>query len=679
MNDSINFTLPKITDEDVCWVSELLDVSFDPSRKAVLSSMEQLDVTACPGSGKTTLLVAKLAILAEKWQERTRGICVLSHTNVARHEIETKLGKTTAVRRLTSYPHFIGTIHEFINKFLMLPLLRSFDIPEPTFDDEIAGDKIWALGKNDKDVRTVLEKLLDSYNIDNNAPNIEKALKTTHYFGEDRNFRFYAGGSMLLLKKEDDPLVFEKIKKWKRGVLREGYVTYDDTFGYAHFALKNHPYLLGAIRDRFPLLFIDEAQDNSEDQSAILHRIFIAGNAGVIRQRLGDENQAIFDMIGVSEATTDKFPSIENKRELPNSHRFGQTIADLANPLGLVGYAEGFKGQGPKTQLDSGKEAKHKIFLFDDNASEDVLSVYGQLLLETFSEKELQGGTFTAVGHVHRSPNVEKANKFPHHIGHFWPAYDSELTGQEPKPHSFLQYLFVGLAKAEAAGETHLVVEKIADGILRLVSMDDIGKPFARRKQQNHQYVLKLLENNIDAQKQYKELVVRLAVEREPMTKQSWDTIKHSIQEIAGHIVGRAYSNSDTESFLSWSDVFDDSPASTILKKSRDNVYRYSKDGKEVGIRVGSIHSVKGETHTATLVLETFWYEHNLNRLLPWLCGEGPTGQALDDKQKSRLKLHYVAMTRPTHLLCLAMKQSCVSDEHREKLKKRGWDFVEVI
>jgi ATP-dependent exoDNAse (exonuclease V) beta subunit len=33
------------------------------------------------------------------------------------------------------------------------------------------------------------------------------------------------------------------------------------------------PGVVQVIRDRFPLLFIDEAQDNSEDQSAILARI----------------------------------------------------------------------------------------------------------------------------------------------------------------------------------------------------------------------------------------------------------------------------------------------------------------------------------------------------------------------------------------------------------------------
>jgi hypothetical protein len=40
----------------------------------------------------------------------------------------------------------------------------------------------------------------------------------------------------------------------------------------------------------------------------------------------------------------------------------------------------------------------------------------------------------------------------------------------------------------------------------------------------------------------------------------------------------------------------------------RENFLRYSKDDKEVTVYLGSIHSVKGETHTATLILETFWY-----------------------------------------------------------------------
>ena len=90
---------------------------LDP-RQEVLKSTAALDVEACPGSGKTTLLVAKLAVLARKWTQPRRGICVLSHTNVARREIERRLGNTAAGQQLLSYPEQdpavevrLGSIH----------------------------------------------------------------------------------------------------------------------------------------------------------------------------------------------------------------------------------------------------------------------------------------------------------------------------------------------------------------------------------------------------------------------------------------------------------------------------------------------------------------------------------------------------------------------------------------
>src|SRR6266542_5716392 len=142
-----------ITDSDISWASRLLGLPADAfvgaggsdPRQEVMKSLQSIDVTACPGSGKTTLLVSKLAILAEKWQFRTRGICVLSHTNVARNEIEISLGSTTTGQHLLSYPHYIGTIHGFVNEFLALPILRSQGIAATQFSTEISGLKIWKL------------------------------------------------------------------------------------------------------------------------------------------------------------------------------------------------------------------------------------------------------------------------------------------------------------------------------------------------------------------------------------------------------------------------------------------------------------------------------------------------------------------------------------------------------
>jgi hypothetical protein len=109
----------------------------------------------------------------------------------------------------------------------------------------------------------------------------------------------------------------------------------------------------------------------------------------------------------------------------------------------------------------------------------------------------------------------------------------------------------------------------------------------------------------------------------------------------------------------------------------RTNIFQDTVAGSTVRIRLGSIHSVKGETHTATLVLDTFFRTHHLSSLKPWLLnrksgkgGEGPVMQY-------RLKQHYVAMTRPSHLLCLAMRRSVLSSDDMEGMMARGWQIVD--
>ena len=150
------------------------------------------------------------------------------------------------------------------------------------------------------------------------------------------------------------------------------------------------------------------------------------------------------------------------------------------------------------------------------------------------------------------------------------------------------------------------------------------------------------------------------------------------MKRIVTVLVGCKPSGDQADAFLAWPQGAQGSQTPTVTGKGRDNLYRYPKNGQRVGIRVGSIHSAKGETHAATLVLETFYYDYNLEKAIPWLEGSksGGTGQTRMDE---RLKLHYVAMTRPTHLLCLAMRRDsfCQDDdldqEAVERLEKRGW------
>ena len=133
----------KITDDDITWVESIMGFRFNNDRVNIIKNLESIDVQAFPGSGKTTTLIAKLAILARKWPYNNSGICVLSHTNVAREEIEERLGNTDIGRKLLAYPHFIGTLHSFFDTFVALPWIRSKGFCMNMIDSDLVRKSRW--------------------------------------------------------------------------------------------------------------------------------------------------------------------------------------------------------------------------------------------------------------------------------------------------------------------------------------------------------------------------------------------------------------------------------------------------------------------------------------------------------------------------------------------------------
>jgi hypothetical protein len=665
MSDAIPFSPPEVMDDDIrraCGLLGLPENAFhgldgnDP-RQHVLKCMDTIDIAACPGSGKTTLLVAKLAILSDKWQCRTRGVCVLSHTNAARSKIEALLGNTSVGRRLLSYPHFIGTIHGFANEFLALPWLRAKGRKISMINDGVCQARRW------RRLNYGSRHALESRMVDKSDIRITDT---------DCNWAKWNGACPV----GPHTKTFGDVKDACLQTTLEGYYCYDDMFLWASDLLVKLPSTVEIIRNRFPILFIDEAQDNSEEQSALLHRIFMDEDARVIRQRFGDGNQAVFDHPEAVQAQTDGFPDDGIRKELPNSHRFGQRIATLADPLGLVPYH--LEGWGPKEVLESGDvEGPHTVFLFGKDDCGKVLDAYAALLAETFSDAELRKNTFIAVGAVHKH---HKDDHKPRHVCHYWPAYDPELTGREPTPKTFVQYVRAGLAKAQLMGEVYPAVDKTAEAVVRLAGMGGGDQPVQGRGYR-HRQILELLSIHVSEKARYLELVAALALSSGSLTKTSWANEWFTrAREIAATIAGLPLSGQEVNEFLAWSHAFDDPPAAGGAPTCKDNVYRCTKGGKEVAIRAGSIHSVKGETHMATLVMETFWNDHNLQKIRPWLDGTQSGHSSSTNEQGRRLKLHYVAMTRPTHLLCLAMKRSTFEDDAGNlnqdmvaKLERRGW------
>lgn len=661
---SSGLLLPCISDDDIAWACRVLGLpqtafagseGNDP-RLAVIKWLDPLDVEACPGSGKTTLLVAKLAILARHWTERRRGICVLSHTNVARREIENRLGYTPEGKRLLSYPHFVGTIHGFVNEFIALPWLRSKPFPVRIIDDEICLQRRW--GKLPRKTRAGLES-------NSHDKNVLRMAATNFSVGA---VRWGKNGTLSTTSE-----TYQALQGACRRSCEEGYFCHNEMFLWAEELLNRVPQMREALRGRFPLLFIDEVQDTSEEQSLLLSRFFIEGSNPVIRQRFGDSNQGIYQYSGQKDTlTTDLFPDAARLKTIPNSHRFGQEIADFANPL--AASPQGLIGLGPRREkISSDTAGKHTIFLFDDQTIGHVMPCYASYLLELFSETELQAGMFTAVGAVHRPGEDDKVPRF---VAHYWSAYDHELATSEPRPATFLQYLAAGQKLMRSSGETHHMVEKIADGVLRLVEILNPLADIPARKRK-HRCVRELLANHPELDKRYVQFVSFLVTGGDN-APEDWDQkLVPEVIAVAAAIAGGSEDFAAAAPFLSVQQPPTGSSQPSAATQ-RDNVFRYPSENPKAYIRVGSIHSVKGETHTATLVLDTFFHSHHLSTLRPWLIGKKSGGSSENARNISRLKQHYVAMSRPSHLLCLAMREDCLPSGDVPALKERGWRMARV-
>ena len=234
-----------------------------------------------------------------------------------------------------------------------------------------------------------------------------------------------------------------------------------------------------------------------------------------------------------------------------------------------------------------------------------------------------------------------------------------------------------GRKLSKTSEETCALVEKIAEAVIRLSRIANADfKPGSRKHK--HRNVMDLLDENDEARTIYMDLIRNLAVECTALTESVWNTKwRPAVEKIVEGIAGVQVVWNRSDAFLKWGNP-ENVESDQAKRKQSDNFFRYPNESPRVEIRVGSIHSVKGETHTATLVLETFYRSHHLKAVKEWLLGKNANVSSINATLRSRLRLHYVAMTRPTHLLCLAMRSDALSDGEIAQLKTRRWRVARV-
>lgn len=666
--------IPMVADADIEVAGGYLGVSFDEPRREILRSNDSFDVLACPGSGKTTLLVAKLAILGAKWPHARRGICVLSHTNVARQEIERKLAGTAVAHRLLAYPHFVGTIHGFVNEFLALPLLRSEGHHVRLIDDESHGELCRRLLYS---VGAFAKARLWLKNKEQHSP--DRTIRALRYEGANLTLAV-AGGNLSCSPESDSGKILDRIKS---EAARRGLWRFDDMFAWSERLLEKYPKVAEFARWRFPAVFLDETQDTSELQGSLLNRIFPV-TACDLRQRFGDSNQAIYDF-GQLAATTDAFPA-DGYRSIPNSQRFGANIAAKAHALAPDPPCPVLAGEGPRSCLfSSGIDSAalpHTIFLFAPDSAQQVLAAFGSLLLQAFPDEMLRGQAFLAraVGRVTRSDQPKE--RIPRHLSDYWVAFEPRAAKPDARPHFLADCVHLAqrrrLVGFDCAESVRVVIKGLCDliGIVRPKAM--------QRSEQTARWLWEALRTNEASVTSLRRLLWEWCIEPTPIVEQSWAGKVAELRCTLVPIVGTDWSV-DADAFCQWSMEY----AAQISGEAADgharlSSYRYCEDARYVDIDVGTIHSAKGQTHTATLVMETFYKQHDLGSLLPWIlrdeCGSGPHARK---EEKERMRLVYTAMTRPSHLLCLAMRREAITQDsaelkNRRRLEELGWALKDV-
>lgn len=631
-------TLPVLSDEDIEALAALTaDLDFtDAERRAVLLESGTRDVNAAPGSGKTTVLAAKLLLLARKWPHDRRGICVLSHTNVAREEIQKRLAATPDGGRLLAYPHFIGTIHAFVNQFLALPFLRSQGLEVDVIDDDVFENRavgiamtkppLWGWAQKDQGVKPMVGGLVFR------GGGLDLASE---------------GGKLPKPDSKSYPLLLDiKLALTEKGVFR-----YADMFAFAEALLKKSPALRDRLSKRFPLVFIDEMQDTSWAQEDLLNRLF---DGTVTVQRLGDPNQRILGSDeGAANLTFPRAPALS----ISTSKRFGPAIAAAVSGVRVGGAAV----------VGTSADVHPPMLLTYATARVgEVLNLFGQRVLERFSDEQLSRGSVKALCARKQGDAKEEPGRS---LIDYWPAYAGDVKNSGLRSERFWSLLASPRVTSSAAST---LVDRAVDAKRAvLLVLRAAGSEHVSTVRDGPQLLRRLQEAGLDTA-QVRLLCRTLALDGTlGASKASRLEVPGLFYQALKGLLPTALSLADFAKLSVFQEP-DDAPEIEVEQRH----CRVEHGGRQVHVEIGSVASMKGETHLATLVLESFGWpsrRFDLKLAMPVLAGVEARDARMTDHQLALFRNLYVGMSRPTSFLCISANEGRVRDDCKKGLVAQGW------
>ena len=228
-------------------------------------------LTSCPGSGKTRVIVAKLLRCIDQVAGSTRRAACITHTNPAADEIECRLKEICFGTEELYYD--VCTIHGFALQNILRPFHRL--LPEFANGFEV-------LTSQSEEYAQKAAELLSEHGL------------RRQLIDEFERVQRSLDGSPIHL----DTLPIEVQREWCDWLDENSYITLNEIVHHSGRLVTAHEHIASALASRFAWILVDEFQDSSSGQVAILKAIHRFRRTTFFC--VGDPNQSIYRFAGAS-------------------------------------------------------------------------------------------------------------------------------------------------------------------------------------------------------------------------------------------------------------------------------------------------------------------------------------------------------------------------------------------
>ncbi|MBV7532862.1 UvrD-helicase domain-containing protein [Chitinophaga sp. sic0106] len=639
--------LPQFDANDIKYAEQILfgkTEVFDEERITYILDNTTCDLLAVPGSGKTTALLAKLLIIERYLPFRSGGILVISHTNAAVNEIKERIGFHCP--KLFSYPNYIGTIQGFVDEFLARPYYEhKYARSIIRIDDEIFRERHYVPEGANGWLR-------------NREGQKEKIVFDSRILGDD--ILAYPFSNTFPLRDRTST-TYRALFNMKMGIRKAGYLSFNCAYLLGKEYVDKFPRIKTVLQRRFKYIFIDEMQDMEEHQYNLLETLFWdQGASASILQRIGDKNQSIFVTEGNSPGPWQTRPK---SLLLSGSQRLSPNVASIVQNLALtptvvIGLLK--KSDGSNVSI------KPHLLVYNDNNITETIHKFTTII----REMEMNGLIPVDVKRIYKAigwtTNAEP-NKI--RLSSYFPSYTKEATGTKIDNDHLEAYLIL----SGDSNNSKAISDNILNGFLKVLRLENIKDVNGRF------YSKKKLIDFLQASK--------------PIYFKGFKLLLY--RSCRGILLGRknhvlAELRTEMQTFLAQFDgnqtelsrifIFDNTP--TPVNPIPTTVKSNSYFANNIAVEVSTIHATKGQTHTATLYLETFYerspggISYESQRLANVLKGGAPSN--LNQKlTRQSMKMAYVGFSRPTHLLAFAVHQDRFNS-HLHNIDSEIWEIIQV-